>query len=171
LTLKNEPDTVFGIVPIDFTINITIPLSIKRYDIQKIFSTIRENEDTLTKYAQVYIDRFANSFNRNGKRFVAEICHSHQIIGMKFRIIDEKDYTQDIKFFQFNMSEFTLEINLSVERKTDSLFVQKDIRGFERDFFYIIKPNERRLWHRAIAHLDVNEFADAMLKVGGNDNE
>ena len=56
---------------------------------------------------------------------------------------------------------------LSPTKLTEQLFVQKDIRGFEKDYFYIIKPNERRLWHKAIAHIDVNEFADAMFKAGG----
>ena len=55
---------------------------------------------------------------------------------------------------------------ISSQKLTNQLFVQKDIRGFERDFFYIFKPNERRLWHKAIAYLDVNEFDDAILKAG-----
>ena len=52
------------------------------------------------------------------------------------------------------------------ERVTDKLFVQKDIRGFEKEYFYIVKPNEKRLWHKALGYLDVNEFADAILKAG-----
>lgn len=44
--------------------------------------------------------------------------------------------------------------------------MQKDVRGFERDGFYIIKPNEKKLWHKAIAYLDTEEFADAMLRNG-----
>ena len=55
---------------------------------------------------------------------------------------------------------------LGVEKITDQLFVQKDVRGFEKDYFYIFKPNEKRLWHKAIGYIDVNEFADAILKAG-----
>lgn len=57
---------------------------------------------------------------------------------------------------------------LGTEKITDRLFIQKDVRGFEKDGFYIVKPNEKRLWHKAIGHLDVNEFADAMLTTGKN---
>lgn len=57
-------------------------------------------------------------------------------------------------------------IALSANQVTNRLFVQKDIRGFTSDSFYIFKPNEKRLWHRAIAYVDVNEFAEAMLKAG-----
>jgi hypothetical protein len=55
-------------------------------------------------------------------------------------------------------------ITLSCEKITDRLYVQKDVRDFEKDGFYIFKPNERRLWHRAIAYKDADDFADAMLK-------
>ena len=49
--------------------------------------------------------------------------------------------------------------------------MQKDIRGFERDGFYIIMPNEKRLWHKAIAYLDAEEFADAMLRIGSKEGQ
>ncbi len=120
----------------------------------------------MSNYAQVYIDRFAKSFNRDGKHFMVDIHYSEQIIGMFFRIIDEKDFTEEIPTPQTDNKLLALATNLSSQRITDQLFVQKDLRGFERDFFYIIKPNERRLWHRAIAHMDVNEFDDAMLRAG-----
>ena len=44
--------------------------------------------------------------------------------------------------------------------------MKKDIRGFEKEYYYVVKPNEKRLWHKALGYLDVNEFADARLKAG-----
>ena len=55
--------------------------------------------------------------------------------------------------------------SLGTEKITENLFIQKDIRGFEKNGFYIIKPNEKKLWHKAIAYLDVDEFMDAILRV------
>ena len=55
---------------------------------------------------------------------------------------------------------------LSSEKITESLFVQKDVRGFEEEYFYVFKPNEKRLWHKAIGYLDVDEFMDALLLAG-----
>ena len=52
---------------------------------------------------------------------------------------------------------------LSTERVTDQLYLRKDIRGFEKNGFYIIKPCEQRLWHPAMAYVDVQEFVDALL--------
>lgn len=132
------------------------------------FNVIKKEDNQLIDYAQVYIDRYAKSFNRNGKRFMVDIHYYEQMIGMFFRVIDEKDFTEEILFSPTDDNLLSLATKLSSQRITDQLFVQKDIRGFEKEFFYIFKPNEKRLWHKAIAHLDVNEFDDAMLRVGRN---
>ena len=47
-----------------------------------------------------------------------------------------------------------------------NLFIQKDIKGFEKEGFYVVKPNEIKNWHKAIAYLDFYEFKDAILKAG-----
>lgn len=160
---------------INYAKTISIPLATRSHGYDKIFSIIKQDDTLLEDYAQVYIDRFANSFNRNGKRFVVDVHYSEQLIGMFLRIIDEKDFTEEMPDPKTDgdllSKAIAFSIKLSSQRITDQLFVQKDIRGFEKDYFYIIKPNERRLWHRAIAHLDVNEFADAILRTGGAKNE
>jgi hypothetical protein len=156
---------------IDYAEKISIPLATKPRGYEKIFSAIKLNDSWLKDYAQVYIDRFAKSFNRNGKRFVVEVLYSQQYIGMLFKIIEDKDFVNEITFSKCDNPLLSTAINLSSIRITDQLFVQKDIRGFEKDFFYVFKPNEKRLWHKAISHLDVNEFSDAMLRTGGEKNE
>ena len=152
---------------IDYAINISIPLATNTRGSEKAYAMLSNSDQSLYEYAQTYIQRYANSFNRHGKRFIAEIHYSSHIIGMLFKIIDEKDYRDDVVLVnEDNTSSLSLLIKLASLQITDQLFVQKDIRGFNKDSFYIFKPNERRLWHRAIAHLDVNEFDDAMLKAG-----
>ena len=153
---------------IDYAEKISIPLATKSRGYEKVFSVIKLDDVLLKDYAQVYIDRYSNSFNRDGKRFMVDIHYSEQMIGMFFRVIDEQDFTEEIHVSQTDNNLLALATKLSSQRITDQLFVQKDIRGFEKEFFYVIKPNEKRLWHKAIAHLDVNEFDDAMLRVGRN---
>ena len=70
-------------------------------------------------------------------------------------------YPQDKK----NEAEVLEKIgNLSISQITDTadkaknLFIRKDIKGFEQNSFYIIKPNEYKCWHRAMAWYDVAEF-------------
>ena len=38
------------------------------------------------------------------------------------------------------------------------------IKDFEKDSFYIIKPNEYKCWHRAMAWYDVAEFKEMIEK-------
>jgi hypothetical protein len=46
----------------------------------------------------------------------------------------------------------------SVSKISKEIFIQKDVKGFEQDSFYIIKPNEYKCWHRAMAWYDVSEI-------------
>ena len=43
-----------------------------------------------------------------------------------------------------------------------NLFIKKDIKGFEKNSFYIINPDEYKCWHRAMAWYDVAEFKEAI---------
>lgn len=175
--LKNEIDLhicellQMSSVEIDlwnYTKEVVIPLTMGRGDAVLRGVDYKDSENVLHNYAQIYINRFARSFNRAGKRFIVEINYSPQIIGMFFKIIDESVLSEEITLSNdSNILSSTL-TRFSSERITDRLFVQKDIRGFEKDGFYIFKPNEKRLWHKAIAYLDVDAFADAILRVGGN---
>jgi hypothetical protein len=58
------------------------------------------------------------------------------------------------------------------EEITDQFIIQRDIRGFEKHSFYIIKPNEYKNWHPAVAQADLQEFIKDMLEaaeVDGNE--
>lgn len=154
-----------------YALDVSIPLATKSKGYQHVFDVIARNDSFFKSYADVFVRRFSNSFGKNGKRFVVEVQYSTQIVGMFFKIIDESEYTDEVVFSEGEAVLSSALSVLSTEKLTDDLFVQKDIRGFENDFFYIFKPNEKRLWHKAIAHLDANEFADAMFKVGGEANE
>ena len=54
--------------------------------------------------------------------------------------------------------------DISIEDK-QNLFVQKDIKGFEETSFYVIKSNEFKNWHRAIARKDLIEFTNPLMGV------
>ncbi len=167
---------VFGLTEVErelyqYAIDVTIPIQMKSKKHREYlinFAPVDIDHPVLKDYAQLYINRFASSLSRNGKKFFVEIWHSDQLIGMLFKLIDESEYDQEIKFQckQNNRGIVNFIIKAGTQKITEQLFIQKDVRGFDRDLFYIFKPNEKRLWHKAIGYLDVDEFADAMLKVG-----
>ncbi|MFA5971604.1 MAG: N-6 DNA methylase [Lentimicrobiaceae bacterium] len=137
----------------------------------KLFSALTYEDDILTEYAFLFLDRFKSNLSNQKEKFVIEIWHTNQIVGMLFKVIPVNQFTHDI--YWVNKQNNDLEIinfliQIGSEKITEKLFVQKDVRGFEKNGFYIFKPNEKRLWHKAIGYLDVNEFADAIIKEGRN---
>ena len=127
------------------------------------------NDETLKNYASIFVERFKSKLEKEDKKFVVEIWHTNQIVGMFFKLVPVSSFNNAIVWVDKQESDWeilSLLTKIGSEKVTDKLFVQKDIRGFEKDYFYIFKPNEKRLWHKAIGYLDVNEFADAILKAG-----
>ena len=74
---------------------------------------------------------------------------------------DNKDEKQVLKSLanSLSISQIT-----NAKDSEHNLFIQKDIKGFEKNSFYIIKPNEYKCWHRAMAWYDVAEFKEAIQK-------
>lgn len=154
---------------IKYALEMTRPFIIKdETGISEALGSIHYQNDFLRSYAQVFLDRFTPTLNKNGKKFIVEIWHSRHIIGMLFKVVpDDVDHKDNVVWLdKGNDLIMQKMISLGANKITDRLFVQKDIRGFEKDFFYVFKPNEKRLWHKAIAYLDADEFMDAILKAG-----
>lgn len=136
----------------------------------KLFTEISFKDNYLENYAQLFLNRFQQSLNNENRKFIVEIWHTNQIVGMLFKVVPIKEFKEDIVWINKQKEDNILSflIKVSAEKITDKLFVQKDIRGFEvkDDYFYIFKPNEKRLWHKAIGFTDVQEFSDAILIAG-----
>ncbi len=153
---------------INYSNDVMIPIAMRHQGFELLFHPISFKATTLQTYAELFIERFKSKLNSKDKKFVVEIWHTNQVVGMFFKMIPAKEYSEPMKWIskQNNAAFLTFLFKLGEEKITDRLFVQKDIRGFDNNGndFYLIKPNEKRLWHEAIGHLDVNEFADAILK-------
>jgi hypothetical protein len=137
---------------------------------ERIYMPIRYEESLLDEYASLFIERFKSKLDSNDRKFVVEIWHTQQIVGMFFKMIPSEEYEKDVVWVnkQNDAALLAFLSKIAGTKITDKLFVQKDIRGFDNngEDFFIVKPNERRLWHQAIGYLDVDEFADAILKAG-----
>lgn len=155
---------------IDYSLEVNRTLIVGNDENKKnLFSTINLNDEILENYVAIFIERFKSKLENQDKKFVVEIWHTNQIIGMFFKLVPASSFKKAIVWEDKQENDWeilSLLTKISSEKVTDKLFVQKDIRGFEKDHFYIFKPNEKRLWHKAIGYLDVNEFADAILKAG-----
>jgi hypothetical protein len=154
---------------LDYANTTIIPIQMQHSGFETLFLHCKNNDKILTDYANLFINCFASNFEKIEKKFVVEIWHTQQIIGMFFKVIPQSEYTEPILWQdkqQDTAGILKKIIKLGTSKITDQLFVQKDIRGFEKDYFYIFKPNEKRLWHKAVGYLDVNEFEETILKAG-----
>ncbi|WP_241077787.1 MULTISPECIES: Eco57I restriction-modification methylase domain-containing protein [Flavobacteriaceae] len=129
----------------------------------------RNRDLVLKKYAEVYLKEMGDLYN--AEFIQIEIYPLDHFIAMNFVFLSKepKDkiiYPQD----KNNEKEVLrrLASNLSISQITNTkdpsknLFIQKDIKGFETNSFYIIKPNEYKCWHRALAWYDVAEFRNTI---------
>ncbi len=143
----------------------------KQHLVSNFSSGIREKNQVLKNYAAVYIQEFEKIYD--DEFFKVEVYDLGHFITMHFILLDEKPKEQfeiikeinnDKKLFE-KLS--TLSISKIANNNNDNefnLFIQKDIKGFEENSFYIIKPNEYKCWHRAMAWYDVGEFREAIQR-------
>lgn len=179
IKIEEELYNLFGLSKqeenlINYTNSITIPL-LKGKDLErkKVISKIAYKGSVLEDYAQVFINHFENRFNSDSKYFEVEILYSNHTILMKFKVIPETSKEKNkILWKKEGDRELLKNIsNLSFENLSHNLFMQKDVKGFEEDFFYIAKPNQFKSWHPALAYLDLAEFIDALHNSKSNINE
>lgn len=157
---------------VDYKSSVTIPLL--KGNIQqsnKVISKISYKSDILRDYAQIFIEHFEKRFNSDGNFFEVEIIHSEHTILMKFKVIPEPSkFKNSIEWNKKGNKELLKNIaDLGFEKLSDNLYLQKDIKGFEEDYFYIAKPNQYKSWHPALAHLDLSEFIEAFFKIERGD--
>lgn len=163
---------------IDYTLNIAIPVLRRQgqrkkgvFDIFNPLSVNKESDkDYLMQYARVFVDHFGRRFNSTEKYFAVDIYVSSEFIGIHFCVTRKEDVNEQINFPKFPDNENDVITtmsklgNLGIAQITKDLYIQQDVRGFNKSSFYIIKPNERKCWHKAVAYLDLVEFIDAIVK-------
>ncbi|MCT4235554.1 N-6 DNA methylase [Elizabethkingia anophelis] len=152
---------------IDYTNTVTIPLlKGTNNDKKRVVSKTKYEDEVLKKYCAVFIEHFGRRFNSDGHYFETEVLWSDYLIMIKFKIIPELSKEKNlVKWCKLDNKELIINLTkLGFENLSDNLFLQKDIKGFEEDYFYIAKPNQYKSWHSAIAHLDLSEFIDELHK-------
>jgi hypothetical protein len=157
---------------IDYAIDIAIPV-LKRGELREeatdIFNSLnlnnRDHKDYLAQYAGVFVEHFGKRFDEEGKYFVADIHVTSEFIGLHFRITKRSGAVDRIAFKADNDAVGMINKlgNLGLYLLSNDLYVQQDIRGFNENSFYVIKPNEKKLWHRAVAYADLSEFVEALV--------
>jgi len=149
---------------IDYALNVTIPLFDNE---KKPFSGLNQDSKTIKEYINVFFEQNENFAKRINHYFCAEVFfdkRNYITINFKF---EENKPKELITFHNNSESYFSIEkILSSPENISENIFIQKDIKGINEKSFYVIKPNEYKNWHPALAYLDFYEFKQSLLKAG-----
>lgn len=135
---------------IDYALNIQIPIIKNKYKSKMI------DKDILNKYTLI----FTNYFNRIGYNLnISAINYS----SMKYcDIIFKLDNKNQFSYKE--IQKINNEIVRVIISKINNIFYkQQDIIIFGDDFFRIIKSNDARFWHTAIAKLDLADIVNSIL--------
>ena len=151
---------------VDYANNIMIPwIMQKNYDIafKPYEYNNKEDRKKLEEYVNITIDENRDMYAKLGKFFQATILWDRYVIGVYYKVLDTKQDNEIVWKKEPNINNF---FKLTNGQILENLFIQKDIKGFEEDGYYVIKPNEYKNWHKAIGYLDFYEFKKAILKAG-----
>lgn len=157
---------------ITYSQEITIPILQAK---SKTYKEILETPNLYKPYKEVekpeiedYINIFKEHFiklHNSDERgyFNVNIIQSKNILACEFSVDKEKrvDMWQNI---ESNDKALELLIGLGFQKVSNGLFIQKDIKTLKRNSFSVAKPKQYKYWHRAIAHLDIIEFMEAMIE-------
>lgn len=154
---------------IDYALEISIPL-IERADRipskgPPAFQRVdKKKSGVLKDFADVFINHFAERFDTEERQFLSDVYINdyfvafHFIVGARRKDTVEYDWKSD---FDDIIKKIGI---LGINKVSRDLFVQQDVRGFNQDSFYLIKPNIAKNWHVALAHYDLTEFIEAIAK-------
>jgi hypothetical protein len=145
---------------IDFSQEVSIPLFKGE---SKPFKKVDDVQ--LKKYTAVFNNFLKETFQHSDRHFEIKVLESPFMIGVQFKIVPEKpdkifSYHKDQK--QKQILDMLSVISLE-EQITDKIFIQKDVKIINKDSFWIVKPNEFKCWHEAVAYLDLEEFIPKLI--------
>ncbi len=159
--------TEIELLLLEYANKYSIPIATGK-DKGKLLHDNKEGWELLSRYIKVFQDRFKGQFGFGMFLNVAcEIDSSYVLVRFK---VEQKEKSPVFSKGSLNgLTRFLL--SLTTSNISENLYLRKDIRGFEKDGFYIVKPAEERLWHPAIAYVDVQEFVDSIIEQGLKGNE
>lgn len=152
---------------LDYSVNVTIPMLMKHNGYQKLYEPLDFKDKIIEEYLHLFLSNFNEVFRELEQQINVKVKYSKHIIGLFFKLDTLDSDRAPISWEKSEDSEVLQVLSsLGSEKITNQLFIRKDIRGFEEYGFYIVKPNERKLWHKAIGYIDVNDFVDSILTTG-----
>lgn len=149
---------------------IAYTLDISRYQFQenkqdRIIRKIHNDHNVLKSYVEIFRSEFEKIYEN--EYIHVDVYPLFHFIAINFSFEKQKP-NHEINIISTdentdkNLVFKALSNSISISQVTKDLYIQKDIKGFEENSFYIIKPNEYKCWHKAMAWYDVSEIKEAI---------
>ena len=151
---------------IDYALNVQIPIINSKRN--NILRTVNVNE--MEKYASYFEDYFKKIFNKSNKYIKIILYPKIRGIYAVFELIISDNPKDEIIEIRENIDDSKeLLRRFMITKNTDMFYQIKNVINFEDNSFFIIKTNEFKNWHPAMAKLDLAEVIDDMLSGNGGD--
>lgn len=144
---------------IDYALNVSVPLFNGKKTPYSSASKLQ-----LEKYAEVFTEHFNTLWSKRNLWVRADVYATKMIVGINFNVVRTKpdlviSFIKDDSVIQ----RLSKAIKLGVDQISERVFVQRDIRGFQEQSFFVAKPNEYKNWHESVASIDLHEFLAEMM--------
>lgn len=124
-------------------------------------------------YAQTYLDVINERFEASSIRLKAEIYtklnQKDELTYVKFYFDKDNSSKNNIEQSEKNSSKILAEINEhSFKEHNASIYYRRFIKYELKNAFYLIKPNQKRFWTKALALNDADDLIVEILNQGVN---
>ena len=137
------------------------------------YKLIRKQEklvEEFKKYACIITNHFNELLNEQGLCLKEEIFEDSYFTAINFKITSIDDYEALSDCVKSDVGKFFKLLGFSsISEISDNIYVQRKIRGFTSDSFYIIKTKERKNWMKMNAIIDINEFTKEIFLAEGSE--
>lgn len=152
---------------IEYALNIMIPQIVHAKHPERVqYQSVTKNN--LIEYSNVFLKYFENIYVKVEKYIQIKI---YPLLGNSFAvfelIIGDQPVTPQIALSDDALGIKQLLSKLSIHKYNDMFYQIRDVIYFEENSFFIIKTNEYKNWHPAIAQVDLAEVIDRILSEPG----
>ncbi len=147
---------------VDYALNIQIP---ELTESKRNLRIEIADETILQNYAAVFSEYWNKQANQDGEftkiNIYRNICNKYNVFEM---IFSDKLNDNLLEFVNDSQNLTADMLTRFMIHKTNDLFYDiKDVINFEDTSFFIIKTNERKNWHPAMAHIDLADVLSSIL--------
>ncbi len=153
---------------LDYAFNISIPVFRQGFSTEKNFppyKSLKIRSKELKLYTQILLDYYSKRIKeQTGKFLQATIYRNSAVVAINFEMLDEQ-LSDPIIWKKEGQEYLDFLATTAFQKLSSRLFIQKDVKGIRPNSFYVLKPNQYKLWHPAIAHLDILELDNKMINL------